>query len=67
LPCSKTLAIAPAYPPAYNNLAIAHAREGKFTEAVPLFKKAIQLNPCDASFYRNLALAYRREGKKISS
>jgi hypothetical protein len=59
----KTLAVAPAYPPAYNLLALAYAREKKFAEVMPLFKKAIQLNPHEASFYRNVSLAYRQLGK----
>ena len=60
----KTLALAPKYPPAYNNLAIAYARQGKAKEAIPLFKEAIKLTPGNISFYRNLAVAYNQEGKK---
>jgi Flp pilus assembly protein TadD len=59
----KTLSLAPAYPSAYNNLAIVYARQGRLNEAVPLIKATIRLAPNDASFYRNLALAYRQQGK----
>lgn len=60
----KTLSIAPAYPPSYNNLAIAYARLGRLDEAVEMFKAAIRLTPGNISFHRNLALAYEQQGKK---
>ena len=60
----KTLAVAPRYPPAYNNLGIVYARQGRFDEAVQISKMAIRLTPNNVSFYRNLALAYHQQGKK---
>ena len=63
----KTLAIAPGYPPSYNNLGIAYARQMKLDEAVEMFKNAIRLTPGNVNFHRNLALAYNQQGGKSAA
>jgi Flp pilus assembly protein TadD len=59
----NALNTAPSYAPSYNNLGIIYATQGKFDEAVALFKKAIQLTPKNPKYHRNMALAYLQQGK----
>jgi lipoprotein NlpI len=45
------------------NLGICYAKLGKYQEAIPMFKKAIQLNPSSANAYNNLGAALVRLGE----
>jgi tetratricopeptide (TPR) repeat protein len=48
-------------PNAWNDLGILAAREGKTTEAIGLFQKALQANPDHAVALQNLGIAYRQQ------
>jgi len=56
-----------AYPhsaDAWNNMALAVSKEGKHSEAVHLFKKAIENKPEIARYYQNSAISLARVGKE---
>lgn len=44
-------------------LGLAHARQGKFEEAITFFQKAIELAPQSAAAYNNLGMAQRELGQ----
>jgi tetratricopeptide (TPR) repeat protein len=48
-------------PNAWNDLGILSAREGKTTDAVEFFQKALQSNPDHAVALQNLGIAYRQQ------
>lgn len=54
----RALAIDPHSVVALNQLAIVMARQGKPTEAIPLYEEALKLRPGDPGVRRNLAIAH---------
>ena len=46
----------------YYNLGIAYNDQGKLTNAIQMWEKAIELNPDDADAYNNLGVAYYNNG-----
>lgn len=48
---------------AYNGLGVAHAQKGLVDEAIPNFKKAIEIDPKKLDAYSNLAVAYHQKGE----
>jgi Tfp pilus assembly protein PilF len=53
----------PSDPSAYNTRGAAHARVGRYPDAIADFTRAVQLDPGYAPAYTNRALAYRQTGK----
>jgi len=51
----------------YNNLGLAYAKQGNFTEAILDFTKAIEINPNDAAAYNNRGNSYDKQGNLIQS
>lgn len=60
---ANIIANAPQKARAYNNLAVAYAEQGKFKEAIPLYKKAIQMDGSYPDPWNNLAVCYSMTGK----
>ena len=47
---------------AYDELGLAHARQGQFAKAIPFYHRAIALNPIFSRYYSDLGVAYASQG-----
>jgi tetratricopeptide (TPR) repeat protein/serine/threonine protein kinase len=48
---------------AYMNRGVIHANNGRWTEAIADYSRALKMNPASHSSYRNRAIAYERQGE----
>ena len=55
--------MAPNYTPVFLNLGNAYMSRKKFDEAIQNYKKAIELDPKDASAFYNLGIVYKTQNK----
>ncbi len=53
----------PGIPVVHNNLGNVYLKKGRMDAAIAEYKKAISLNPNDASLYNNLGAAYLKKGR----
>ncbi len=53
----------PGVPVVHNNLGNVYLKKGRMDAAIAEYKKAISLNPNDASLYNNLGAAYLKKGR----
>ncbi|MBS0208994.1 MAG: tetratricopeptide repeat protein [Planctomycetes bacterium] len=62
--CKHAIQTAPWFGPGYNCLGITYAMQGRFSEAEPLFRKAMELDPTSPKPYFNLATSTINAGTK---
>lgn len=51
----------------YVNLGITYIRQGKLSEAIPVFESAVEIDKSSADAYNNLAFAYAEKNIKLDS
>jgi len=60
---SRTLALSPRHPDAYNNLGVAMRGLGRLEAAVACYKRSLSIRPDDAGIHSNLGNALRELGR----